>query len=360
MRKVILKIKSVLIEKWSYLILLFSKLWANLSYLVKSKTIPFLVAIFLFALLAWNPKEYVIPFVKDNTDLITAFSLILPAILTIALIGNEWRNSLEKKLIVHFRMKNSEGGKYIMSGYNINVLENADLRTLGIQVGAQISANTKLSFNPSVYPIRNSIISIINEKGQKQWVRFFEIEFLLKDPFEDGENKEKYLVSYFANGEENKIIFPERPNIHFEQKFKNELGINNLLSSDSSSISKYNLIKKSIQNIDKKIPKIYLLNSSVITASGQYSYHIINKETAKEYIKTAKEIEMAISYESTAKLLSQLLEIETYTNRNAIQMQTNEAAIILKPKKRLEEIKTLTIEELEKVGYELGWLVKVG
>lgn len=107
--------------------------------------------------------------------------------------------------------------------------------------------------------------------------------------------------------------------------------------------------------------KVYLLNSPVLTDWGVYVFRKISLEQAKDLVKKYGFIS-AIGHESTAKMLSELLEVEVPVNRVAIRMLPGEVAIIFRIKERLPEGKILNYEELKKLieeeKAEFGLLVK--
>jgi len=115
--------------------------------------------------------------------------------------------------------------------------------------------------------------------------------------------------------------------------------------------------------IEREIPykKLYFLNSPVITSEGMFQYRKIGIEEAREIAQAyANNCESAIGHESTAQLLSALLELNVPAERKAISMQVDEAAIILQLTGRLPEGFILTdIEQLEKIGYQLGLLERI-
>jgi hypothetical protein len=60
----------------------------------------------------------------------------------------------------------------------------------------------------------------------------------------------------------------------------------------------------------------------------------------------------AIGYESTAKILSELLGVEVQLNRINVKCQSSDVLIVFTLKSRAPEGKILTKEEIEAIGYE--------
>lgn len=74
---------------------------------------------------------------------ITVFSFLFPLILSIYLLQKEWQESLEKRLTVHFKLKD----KYVMSCYEAYLSSESDIRLWGQQIGLQMNGG-QLNFYP--------------------------------------------------------------------------------------------------------------------------------------------------------------------------------------------------------------------
>lgn len=103
--------------------------------------------------------------------------------------------------------------------------------------------------------------------------------------------------------------------------------------------------------------KVTILNTSIVTAHGQYTYESCSLEQAKELI--AHGYQSAIGHESTASVISTLLGAEVKMNRMQFQQQPGETALVFKLKGRAPEGTILTTEEIEEIGYEWGLLERV-
>lgn len=78
----------------------------------------------------------------------------------------------------------------------------------------------------------------------------------------------------------------------------------------------------------------------------------------REYQTSGRRIQSAIGHQSTADLLSMLLECPVPVNRIEYKQEPHDVALVFKPKQRIGEGKVLTREELEGIGYEFGLLVR--
>lgn len=106
--------------------------------------------------------------------------------------------------------------------------------------------------------------------------------------------------------------------------------------------------------------KIALLNTSIITAPGNYSLKDISLEQAIEIIqKNKNNLDSAIGHESTAQIMSQLLKTTVEVNRQMFAQQVGQEAIVFKLNGRPPEGKILTVQEIEQIGYKFQLLTRL-
>ena len=103
---------------------------------------------------------------------------------------------------------------------------------------------------------------------------------------------------------------------------------------------------------------ITILNTSILTQYGDYSYSPISLVEAKKMVKISG-FQSAIGHESTAKIISTLLEIECPVNRILYSQKVGTSALVFKLNGRPEEGKILTIKEIKKIGYSWGKMERV-
>jgi uncharacterized protein DUF1874 len=104
-----------------------------------------------------------------------------------------------------------------------------------------------------------------------------------------------------------------------------------------------------------------ILNTSILTSYGKYSYEPVSLEQARKLVRAYQEggwVQSAIGHQSTADLLTMLLEYPVTVNRIEFKQSGNDVALVFKPKERIGEGKVLTREALQAIGYEFGVLVR--
>jgi hypothetical protein len=109
-----------------------------------------------------------------------------------------------------------------------------------------------------------------------------------------------------------------------------------------------------------------ILNTSIITAYGSFDYLSISLDDAKLLVYNAQDpmigpddgILSAVGHQSTAEILSELLETEIPVNRIQFSQEIQQCAIVFKLKGRAPEGVILSREEIERIGYEFGLLTR--
>ena len=103
-----------------------------------------------------------------------------------------------------------------------------------------------------------------------------------------------------------------------------------------------------------------LLNCSILTSTGVFSYKMTTLEEVKKFLSTLDlKITSAIGHKSTADILTELLGRPVNMNRIQYEQQVGEIAIVFKLRGRPEECKILSKEEIEKIGYDFFFLEKL-
>jgi hypothetical protein len=103
---------------------------------------------------------------------------------------------------------------------------------------------------------------------------------------------------------------------------------------------------------------VALLNTSILTAPGTYTLEDISLAEAKDVVLT-NEILSAIGHQSTADILTELLEIPVSLNRIMFVQEIGQQALVFKLIGRPEEGKILSRDEIELIGYKFQLLTRV-
>ena len=104
-----------------------------------------------------------------------------------------------------------------------------------------------------------------------------------------------------------------------------------------------------------------LLNTSILTEYGDFSYSGITLETAKQLVWNAEQergLQSAIGHESTAQIMSELLKTTVPVNRIQYKQAVGDTALVFKLNGRPPEGKILSRDEIETIGYEWGRITR--
>lgn len=104
--------------------------------------------------------------------------------------------------------------------------------------------------------------------------------------------------------------------------------------------------------------KLAVLNTSILTTEGTFTLKDITLEEARNLV-TENEILSAVGHQSTADILTTLLETEVPMNRIQFAQETGQKALVFKLNGRPEEGKILTAEEIAAIGYKFQLLTKI-
>lgn len=106
------------------------------------------------------------------------------------------------------------------------------------------------------------------------------------------------------------------------------------------------------------IMPLAILNTSILTAPGEYTLGDITLESAKKLV-SRKDIDSAVGHQSTAEIMTTLLGEEIPVNRQMFEQQPGQKALVFKLNGRPQEGKILTAEEIEQIGYKFQLLERV-
>lgn len=121
----------------------------------------------------------------------------------------------------------------------------------------------------------------------------------------------------------------------------------------------------SIEQPDQKLTpkfgtemKIAVLNGPIVTSFGNYTYFPVPIESAKILINAA-EFSSFVGHESTAQIVSELLEKPIGYSRKELKQKIGQIALVFRLKQRAPEGKVLNKTEVEEIGYEFGILYRL-
>ncbi|MUN29753.1 STIV orfB116 family protein [Sulfuracidifex metallicus] len=108
--------------------------------------------------------------------------------------------------------------------------------------------------------------------------------------------------------------------------------------------------------------RLFLLNTLIIPFQDDEACFKVTRVDAKkasDIIKENNNVISAVGHDVTAKLMSNLLGYDVKTNRLEVFFEEGDQAIAFTLRKRLKEGEVLTtVQELERIGYQLFWIVR--
>lgn len=104
--------------------------------------------------------------------------------------------------------------------------------------------------------------------------------------------------------------------------------------------------------------KLALLNTSIVTSNGVFELKDITLEEARK-LASENELLSAIGHQSTAEIMTTLLNVQVEVNRIQFTQETNQQALVFKLNGRPAEGKILSAEEIEEIGYKFQLLTKI-
>ena len=103
--------------------------------------------------------------------------------------------------------------------------------------------------------------------------------------------------------------------------------------------------------------KIALLNTSILTTTGEYSLEDITLQEARDIIK-GQELDSAIGHQSTADILTTLLKEVVPMNRQMFVQEVGQKAIVFKLNGRPQEGQILNVLDILDLGYKFQLLIR--
>lgn len=103
---------------------------------------------------------------------------------------------------------------------------------------------------------------------------------------------------------------------------------------------------------------VAVLNTSIVTADGTFVLETIGLDEARALVADPAGILSAVGHQSTAQILTELLEVEVPVNRITFAQQQGQVALVFKPHGRPPEGAILSRKEIEAIGYSFKRLTR--
>lgn len=108
----------------------------------------------------------------------------------------------------------------------------------------------------------------------------------------------------------------------------------------------------------RRLQPIAILNTSVLTADGQFELATITAEQARALI-AGQETLSAVGHDSTAQILTELLGVEVPVNRINFSQEVGQVALVFKLMGRPPEGQILSATDIEEIGYDFKVLTRL-
>jgi hypothetical protein len=105
--------------------------------------------------------------------------------------------------------------------------------------------------------------------------------------------------------------------------------------------------------------RLGILNTSVLTADGDFTLKTITLEQARGLVTKAMGIDSAVGHESTARILTTLLGVEVEMNRQTFTQMPGQSCLVFKLNGRPEPGRELSEEEVQQIGFSFKVLTRV-
>ena len=106
--------------------------------------------------------------------------------------------------------------------------------------------------------------------------------------------------------------------------------------------------------------KLAMLNTTIATTNGFFRVTDLSLDEARQLAQDNKDnILSAIGHKETAQVMTTLLGVEVPENRIVFAQEKGQKAIVLKMNGRIPAGATLTIEDMEKIGYSFKLMEKL-
>lgn len=105
--------------------------------------------------------------------------------------------------------------------------------------------------------------------------------------------------------------------------------------------------------------KTALLNTSIITTDGSFTYRTISLVEAREIAGNGSNVVSHVGHESTAQIMTELLGFPVAMSRIPFSHARLQIALVLKLNGRPPEGRILTRNEIDSIGYTWGVMQRI-
>lgn len=160
---------------------------------------------------------------------------------------------------------------------------------------------------------------------------------------------------YLCYGEDGEDLAPEENEIEVLEILEPQYDIDEDWESIDEVINALSI--EDVEYEENTELPIALLNTSILTTEGEYSLRDISLGEAKEIIDN-KELDSAIGHQSTAEIMTTLLDVDVAVNRQQFKQEVGQKALVFKLNGRPEEGKILSLEDIKSIGYKFQLLTR--
>lgn len=190
--------------------------------------------------------------------------------------------------------------------------------------------------------------------GRKKKQAIFDALINSKIPYEtDGDTDETFLTVRLEDFE---IMFTS----HAEYSHVDEIrdALDEMLLSTEEKCQEAS-ISEAIEYLENlKFVPLGILNTSILTSTGNYTLKDISLEDAKDLVAD-NDLDSAVGHASTAEIMTTLLGVDIPVNRQMFVQEAGQKALVFKLNGRPEEGKILSAKEIEQIGYKFQLLEKM-
>lgn len=107
-------------------------------------------------------------------------------------------------------------------------------------------------------------------------------------------------------------------------------------------------------------PRVLILNTSVLLTPGTYRFESLSLDAARAVVTPSEQVVSAVGHPATAEVLSRDLGAEIANNRLTLTGHAvGQRAIVFKLRERPPTGAELTVNDIDRIGYDLMLLTRL-